>query len=279
MRTLRTLRQFKLTEDYFDATNARGRQRPWAVLVSRRQAAGPVAPSALLMTNANTRLDGLLSFAGDDGGGLMPPRRPVGRHASPGCDTAPAATATITMATACCALLQLAWPKVRSGREAGPVAAPCGSPARRPRSAHDTAHKAERGRRATLPSSVFGALAAVSVAAQIVAAAAAPAAAAAAVPVAAAAAPCSLIGLGELRTAIFAKLELRPRHALVYLVDGGIHLHDAVRVTISAKLAEWLCKEAPFARAGCCERARHAAPRAATPRRGTRGGGGGRRAG
>ena len=113
-------------------------------------------------------------------------------------------------------------------------------------SAHDTAHKAERGRRATLPSSVFGAPAAVSVAAQIVAAAAAPAAAAAAVPVAAAAAPCSLIGLGELRTAIFAKLELRPRHALVYLVDGGIHLNDAVRVIISANLAEWLRREAPL---------------------------------
>ena len=179
------------------------------------------------------------------------------------------------MATACCALLQLAWPKVRSGREAGPVAAPCGSPARRPRlRTTQRTRRSEGGER-----SVFGALAAVSVAAQIVAAAAAPAAAAAAVPVAATAAPCSLIGLGELRTTIFAKLELRPRHALEYLVDGGIHLHDAVRVTISAKLAEWLRKEAPFARAGCCERARHAAPRAATPRRGTRGGGGGRRAG
>ena len=133
-------------------------------------------------------------------------------------------------------------------------------------SAHDTAHKAERGRRATLPSSVFGAPAAVSVAAQIVAAAAAPAATAAAVPVAAAAAPCSLIGLGELRTAIFAKLELRPRHALEYLVDGGIHLHDAVRVIISAKLAEWLRREAPLrAKSAASE---HGMPLRAQPRLG-----------
>ena len=219
------------------------------------------------MTNANTRLDGLLSFAGDDGGGLMPPRRPVGRHASPVGATPPRPQQRRLqwqrLAVRCCNLLgqkfEAEGRRVLSRHHVARQLAGRGS-------AHDTAHKAERGRRATLPSSVFGALAAVSVAAQIVAAAAAPAAAAAAVPVAAAAAPCSLIGLGELRTAIFAKLELRPRHALEYLADGGIHLHDAVRVIISAKLAEWLRKEAPLRAQGAASE--HGMPLRAQPRLG-----------
>ena len=81
---------------------------------------------------------------------------------------------------------------MRSGTEAGPVAAHSSSAAAL---RHDTAHKTELGRRATLPNSAFRAPAAVLVAATT-------AAAAATAQTAATAAPCTLIGLGDLRTTV-----------------------------------------------------------------------------